>query len=242
MFLRSFGYPLAAVVLLLGALPAAWIIHKRQGDPGRAALFHRYLQGQGSAVRLLGTVRGQTITSASGRPCLAYHYWVQRSTGQSARTICSGGKRAELELAVLPESNGPISVDEVASLSIPTTTYLPLELNGNLVREAPGEALLRSCPGGSGKDRLVETCLLPGEEVEVWACRGPDDTLVACGDEAEMLQSPPAGGGLEKLRRESHSALAFALAWLCAWGLGALALLARSVPRVTAGESGEVTR
>ena len=146
------------------------------------------------------------------------------------------------------------TIDGAVLTGLPSLSYyIEAEDTAGAVRETPwqvialrvakpGEALLRSCPGGSGKDRLVETCLLPGEEVEVWACRGPDDTLVACGDEAEMLQSPPAGGGLEKLRRESHSALAFALAWLCAWGLGALALLARSVPRVTAGESGEVTR
>lgn len=226
MIVRSFGYPVVLVALGIGAIPAASCLHGHRDEPAKAEVFHRHLAAKGQReVRVVGKAQGTSLTSASGRSCLAYQYWVQRGSGNSRRTVCSGGQRGAFELSVTPGEN--------FELSIPSALQLRLA-DHRTVTKYTKKIDSKACDTAGPKDSLVEVCLLPGDEVEVWACRDPgSNLLVPCHDGVDEIESPPAGGTHAVVQRKVRRQLAFAMLWLSAWAAVALALLSREIVALT---------
>lgn len=225
MVLRSFGYPISVVALLLGVGPVSWTLHRHQNDPEIAAKYRKHLSAprDGAAVRVLGQAQGTAIKAPSGRSCLAYQYLVQRSAGKSTRTLCSGGAHGELELS-------GDSMDH--PYEIPKTSALPLKLEKNRERMAFRRDIGITCNGATTQDRLLEYCLLPGDDVEVWGCLqvGPEGrSIVNCSDGSNELESPPAGGPLARFQRSASLPLALSMLWLCVWAAVALGILSQSI-------------
>jgi hypothetical protein len=223
---RSFGYPVVVVALGIGANPAASCLNAHRDEPAKAEVFHRHLAAKGQReVRVVGKAQGTSLTSVSGRSCLAYQYWVQRGSGNGRRTVCSGGQRGDFELSVTPGEHFELS----------RSSALQLRLNGHQkAQKSQAHLSPKLCTPLGPKDTFVETCLLPGDEVEVWACRDPgSNLLVPCHDGVDEIESPPAGGTYAVVQRKVRGRLTFVVLWLCAWAAVALALLSREIVALT---------
>lgn len=224
---RSFGYPVVVVALGIGAIPAALCLQTNQGELAKTEVFHRHLAAAGQReVHVIGKAQGTPLlTSASGRSCLAYQYWVQRGSGKSRRTVCSGGQRGAFELSVTPGEN--------FELSLPSAQHLRLA-DHRTVTKYTRKIESKACDSAGPKDSLVEVCLLPGDAVEVWACRDPgSNLLVPCHDGVDEIESPPAGGTHAVVQRKVRRQLALAMLWLCLWAVVALALLSQEIVALT---------
>jgi hypothetical protein len=223
---RSFGYPVVVVALGIGVIPAALCLQTNQGELAKVGVFHRHLAANGQReVHVVGKAQGTSLTSVSGRSCLAYQYWVQRGSGKNWRTVCSGGERGDFELSVSP--------GEHLDLSPSSALRLRLAEHKNVTKYTK-KIDSKACDSAGPRDTLVEVCLLPGDEVEVWACREPgSNLLVPCHDGVDEIESPPAGGMHAVVQRKVRRQLAFAMLWLCAWAAVALALLSREIVALT---------
>lgn len=221
MVLRSFGYPAVVVLLLIGVLPAGACIHHHSRTLASTARYRNHLAAAGQReTRLTGTVSGNTMQSPGEQACLAYSYWVRRGSSKSPRFLCRGGKMMPLELTT-PQGE---------HLALPASSAFKLNTSGHFTsREFTPQLIDTPCKDAGKKDTLLETCLRPGDEVEVWACREPGtDQVVPCRDGVDEIESPPAGGSHRVLQKKARIQLALSLLWASAWGLAALALLSRS--------------
>jgi hypothetical protein len=219
--LRSFGYPAVVVLLLIGALPAAACVHHHTRTLASAARYRNHLAAAGQReTRVLASASGKTMRSPGEQDCLAYSYWVRRGSSKSPRFLCSGGQMMPLELTT-PQGE---------HLALPASSAYRLNTTQNILSRPFNPGMLEGpCKDAGMKDTLIETCLRPGDEVEVWACREPGtNKLIPCRDGVDEIESPPAGGSHRVLQKKVRSQLALALLWACAWGLASLVVLSRS--------------
>lgn len=233
MIFRTLGAPAVVLCLLLGVVPAASCVHGHRGDPAQGDRLRRHQapgKGQGREVRAVGVARGKPMTSAANRRCLAFSYQVVHGSGKNQWTLCRGSDWGTFEVE-LPDQQ---------RLAVPSSGRLPLWLSSGRdssrsITRAPYE-----CLGATTSDRIIEYCLEPGDDVEVWGCLDEAQTsIVPCRDGADEIQTPPAGGPLARLQEKTRHDAALAVLWLGAWCLAALAVLSRLVLSLRQGDREE---
>lgn len=196
-------------------------LHKRTDAPGQRE------------VILTGNLRGaETRTSPLRRTCLAWRHEIYAD-----RTVSSGGKTKKERQRIcqhsqaidLPRSTLELQDQRRFSFSGLALSYSTHASRGSVAVPAISCAAFRQSDLANAT--FVEYCLRDGDEAEVWACRGSDDTLRSCPDSGDSIYAPPGEGPIPSRVGKTLTPLCCASAWGLIGGGLLVAFLAERVQR-----------